>query len=100
VGRLGSPASKRVRWFGDEGEGEKRWGGRSSSGYGSGWVGGGFGGAGNEGIGGGREKAGGCVGWRPLPAESVRGGGVPEVVCSCFWILRGPMVGVSGEVVS
>lgn len=48
------------------------------------------GGAGNEGIGGGREKAGGLL---ELPAESVRGGGLLEVG-DCFCILRGPTVGV------
>lgn len=48
------------------------------------------GGAGNEGMGGGREKAGGLL---ELPAESVRGGGLFEVG-DCFCILRGPTVGV------
>jgi hypothetical protein len=50
------------------------------------------GGAGKEGMGGGREKAGGL---EPLPAESVRGGGLLEAD-SLFCILRGPTVGVSG----
>jgi hypothetical protein len=48
------------------------------------------GGAGNDGMGGGREKAGGLE----LPAESVRGGGLLEAE-SLFCILRGPTVGVS-----
>ena len=56
---------------------------------------GGFeGGAGNEGMGGGREKAGGLL---ELPAESVRGGGLFEVG-DCFCILNGPTVGVFGSV--
>jgi hypothetical protein len=68
-------------------------GGRSS-GYGRGAVGGAVGGAWNEGIegiGGGREKAG---GWLELPAESVRGGGL--MPSRPFCILSGPTVGVSG----
>lgn len=51
------------------------------------------GGAGNDGMGGGREKAGGLL---ELPAESVRGGGLFEVG-DCFCILRGPTVGVFGS---
>ena len=59
-------------------------------------VGGLVGGAGNEGIGGGREKAGGLL---ELPAESVRGGGLFEVG-ECFCILRGPTVGVASPSLS
>lgn len=76
-------------------------GGPLSSGYGRGAVGGGtvgglVGGAGNEGIGGGREKAGGLL---ELPAESVRGGGLFEVG-ECFCILSGPTVGVASPSLS
>lgn len=70
-----------------------------STGYGRGAVGGGTlggleGGAGKEGMGGGREKAGGLL---ALPVESARGGGLLDVG-ECFCILKGPTVGVLASV--